>query len=98
MHLGGPLPSGRVTPYRAAQLAARRSRLARKAGVSAPSGDGRSRGVCEPRAELHRPSRMLRAVVQASSSCETEGLHRDGNGLTNSLRTQRTPIQSVAST
>jgi hypothetical protein len=27
MHLGGPLPCGRVTPYRAAKLAARRSRL-----------------------------------------------------------------------
>jgi len=41
MHLGGPLPYGRVTPYRAAQPAARRSRPARKAGVSAHSGDGR---------------------------------------------------------
>ena len=41
MHLGGPLPSGRITPSRAAKLAARRSRPARKAGVSAHSGDGR---------------------------------------------------------
>jgi hypothetical protein len=45
MHLGGPLPCGRVTPYRAAKLAARRSRSARKAGVSAHSGDGR---FCNP--------------------------------------------------
>jgi hypothetical protein len=75
MHLGGPLPSGRVTPYRAAQLAARRSRPARKAGVSAHSGDGRCRGACGSSSASAWPV-LLSGVRPCGSTCaENDGRH-----------------------
>jgi hypothetical protein len=59
MPLGGPLPCGRVTPYRAAKMTARRSRPARKAGVSAHSGDGR---FCNPIPSSSRNRPVLRST------------------------------------